>query len=76
MRWAGHVKRMEKRGVYKVFVLKPEGKTPLGKPSVDGRVILRLFFRKYEGVRDWLDLVQDRDRLRALLIAKMKLRFL
>jgi hypothetical protein len=31
MRWAGHVARVgEKRGVYRVLVEKPEGKTPLG----------------------------------------------
>ena len=33
MRWAGHVARMgENRGVYRVFVGKPEGKRPLGRP--------------------------------------------
>ena len=33
MRWAGHVARMgERRGVYWVFVGKPEGKRPLGRP--------------------------------------------
>ena len=33
MRWAGHVARMgERRGVYSVFVGKPEGKRPLGRP--------------------------------------------
>jgi len=33
MRWAGHVARMgERRGVYRVFVGKPEGKSPLGRP--------------------------------------------
>ena len=32
MRWAGHVVRMsEERGVYRVLVGKPEGKTPLGR---------------------------------------------
>ena len=31
-RWAGHVIRMgERRGVYRVFVGKPEGKRPLGR---------------------------------------------
>jgi len=31
MRWAGHVTRMvEKRGLYKFMVGKPEGKRPLG----------------------------------------------
>jgi hypothetical protein len=33
MRWAGHVARMgEERKVYKVFMEKPEGKSPLGRP--------------------------------------------
>ena len=33
MRWAGHVARMEEgRVVHKVFVGKPEGKRPLGRP--------------------------------------------
>jgi hypothetical protein len=33
MRWAGHVARMgEGRGVYRVLVGKPEGKTPFGRP--------------------------------------------
>ena len=33
MRWAGHVARMgEERGVHRVLVGKPEGKSPLGRP--------------------------------------------
>ena len=33
MGWAGHVARMvEERGAYRVFVGKPEGKRPLGRP--------------------------------------------
>ena len=32
-RWAGHVSRMgEERGVYRVFVGKPEGRRPVGSP--------------------------------------------
>jgi len=71
MRWAGHVARMgERRGVYRVFVGKPEGKNHWGDPSVDGRVILRWILRKW----DWIDLAQDRDRWRALLNTVMNLR--
>jgi len=34
MRWAGHVACMdERRGVYRVLVGKPDGKTPLGRPK-------------------------------------------
>jgi hypothetical protein len=51
MRWAGHVALMgEERGVYRVLVGKPEGKRPLGDPDVDGRIISRRIFRKFEGV--------------------------
>ena len=33
MRWAGHVARMgEESGVYRVLVMKPEGKSLLGRP--------------------------------------------
>ena len=33
MRWAGHVARMgERRGVYRVLIGKPEGKSPLVRP--------------------------------------------
>jgi len=30
----------ERRGVYRVLVGKPEGKRPLGRPSIDWRIIL------------------------------------
>jgi len=51
MRWAGLVARMgEGRGVHRVLVGKPEEKRPLGDPDVDGRIILRCIFRKWEGV--------------------------
>jgi hypothetical protein len=33
MRWAAHVARMgEERGVYRVLIGRPEGKSPLGRP--------------------------------------------
>jgi hypothetical protein len=59
MRWAGHVARKEEgRGVHKVLVGKPEVKRPLGRQDIDGRIILRWNFRKWEGVvgigRSWL----------------------
>jgi len=40
MRWVGYVARMgERRGVYRVLVGKPEGKRPLARPCVVGRII-------------------------------------
>jgi len=75
MRWAGHVARMgEEWGVYRVFVGKPEGRRPLGRPRrtwVDIRMALQEV-----GCRqvDWIGLAQDRDRWRTLVIALMNLR--
>ena len=36
--------------MHRVLVGKPEGKRPLRRPDVDGRIILRRIFRKWEGV--------------------------
>jgi hypothetical protein len=34
MRWAGHVACVEKRGVYRVVVERPERQRPLGRPRL------------------------------------------
>ena len=50
----------------------------LGDPGVDGRIILRWIFRKWDvGVwsgSSWLELAHDSDRWRALVNAVMNLR--
>ena len=38
----------------------------LKDPGVDGKIILRWIFKKWDGGVDWIDLAQDRDRWRAL----------
>ena len=38
----------ERRGVYKVLAGKPEGMEHLGDPGLDGRIILRWIFRKWD----------------------------
>jgi hypothetical protein len=45
MRWAEHVARVGERRV--VLVGKPEKREHLGDPGVDGRIILRWIFRKW-----------------------------
>ena len=53
MKWAGHVARMgERRGVCRILVGKPEGKRPLGNRGVDGGIIFRWIFRKWNA-RVW-----------------------
>ena len=42
----------------------------LGDPGVDGCIILRWIFRKWDGGgMDWIDVAQDRDSWRNLLMA-------
>jgi len=38
----------ERRGVYRILVGKSEGNSLLGDPGVDGRIILRWIFRKWD----------------------------
>jgi len=40
----------EGRGVHRVLVGKPEGRDRWRDPDVDGRIILRWIFGKWEGV--------------------------
>jgi hypothetical protein len=76
MRWAGHVARMgEKRNVYSLFVGKPEGKRPLGRPRrrwIDNIKIDLLEIGL--NVVDGIGLAQDRYRWRALVNSVMDLR--
>jgi len=76
MRWARHVARMcEERGVYRVFVGKPEGRTPLGKPRRRWVYNIRTYLQEVGcGYMDWIGLAQYRDRWRTLVSAVMNLR--
>jgi len=53
----------ERRGVYRVFVGKPEGKRPLGRPRRrwEDNINMDLQEMGYGSV-DWIELARDRDR--------------
>jgi len=57
MRLAGQVAHMgERRGVHRILVGKPEGKSHLEDPGIEGRIILSWIFRKWN-VRAWVGFI-------------------
>jgi hypothetical protein len=78
MRWAGHVARMgEKRNAYRLFVGKPEGRRPLGRPSRRWFDNIRMDLVEVGwSDEDRIGLAQDRDRWRALVNSVLNLRVL
>jgi hypothetical protein len=58
----------ERRCAYRASVGKPERKRNLEDPGVDGRIILKIFFRKWYWRMYLIDLAQD-----AIVSAVMKL---
>jgi hypothetical protein len=66
----------ETRSAYWVLVGKPEGEDHVEDPGIDGRIILRWIFRKWDGGgMDWIDLAEDRDRWRVLVNVVMNFWF-
>jgi len=65
----------EGRGVHRVLVGKPEGKRPLGRPRCRWEDNIKMDLQDVGGVcEDWMELVQYRDRWRALVSTVMNLR--
>jgi hypothetical protein len=65
----------ERRGVYKVLLGKPEGKRPLGRPRSRWEDNIKMDLQEVGcGGMEWIELVQDRERWRALANAVMNLR--
>jgi hypothetical protein len=76
MRWAGYVvRRVERRGVCRVLVRKPDGKRPLGRPRRRWEDNIKMDLQEVgRGFMDLMVLAQDRDKRRALVNAVMNFR--
>jgi hypothetical protein len=67
----------ERRGVYRVLMGKPEGKRPFGRPRCRWEDNNKMDNQEAGfGGMDWMELIRDRDRWRALVNAVMNLRIL
>jgi hypothetical protein len=64
-----------RKGAYRVLAKKPEGK-PLGRPRRRWEDNIQMALQEvgWDSI-NWIDLAQDRDRWRALVIAIITLRF-
>jgi hypothetical protein len=64
----------ERRGAYRAFVGKSEGRRPLGRPRCRWEDNIEMDLREVGwGDMDWINLAQDRDRWRALVNAVVNL---
>jgi len=72
MRRAGYVAgKGERRDIYRVLVGKLEGKRPLGRPRRRWEDNVKMDLQEVgSGGIDWIEMVQDRDRWRALVNAE------
>jgi hypothetical protein len=61
--------------MYRVLVGKPEGKTPLGRPSRRWEDNIKMDLQEVRcGGIDWIEVARDRESWRVLVTAVMNLR--
>jgi hypothetical protein len=61
----------EKRGAYRIFVGRLEGRRPLGRPRCRWEDNIKMHLQEVGWGMDWIELTKDRDRWRALVNAVM-----
>jgi hypothetical protein len=64
----------EKRGAYRILVVRPEGRRSLGRPRRRWEDNIKMDPQEVRWGMDWIELAQDRDRWRALVNAIMNVR--
>jgi len=64
---------VDRSGTYRVLVWKSKETIHLADLGVDGRIILKLIFKKWNVIVDGIDLAQDRMRWRAVVSEVMNL---
>jgi hypothetical protein len=63
-----------RRGAYMVLLRKPEERKHFEDPDIDGRILLKCIFEKWDRSVDSIDLAENRDRWRAVVNAVMNFR--
>ena len=64
-----------RESVHKVLVGKPDGKRPLGRPTLRWEDNIKMDLEEVgRGCGDWMELAQDRDRWRAHVSTVMNFR--
>jgi hypothetical protein len=64
----------EKRGAYRILVGRREGRRPLGRLRRRWEDNIKMDLEEVGWGMDWIELVQDRDRWRAVVNAVMNVR--
>jgi len=74
MGWVGYVARGRQERCIQVLVGNLSERDHLEDIGVDGRIISKFTFKKWDGGMDWIDLARGRDRWPAVVSAVMNFR--